>query len=122
MNSVPNQKVIRIQKTKGSNEILYTPIVVEAFDIALSTLSPAEYKVWSYLIKNKDGYILAFSSTDCASTCKLSKSTCKNAINRLIQLGYLTIEREDANVWQFHDIPLNPADEEETLMNIKFEF
>ena len=121
MNTVPNQKVIRIQKTKGSNEVLYTPIVVEAFDIALKLLSPSEYKVWSYLIKNKDGYVMSFSSADCAAACGLSKSTCKNAVNRLIQLGYLVKEREDTNMWQFRDIPLDPLEEEEP-MKIHFDF
>ena len=117
MSTVPNQKVLQIHKTNGTNEVLYTPIVVEAIDIALKTLSPAEFKVWMYIIKNKDEYVFDFSSADCATTCSISRSTCQNAINKMIELKYLTRENDQTNFWHFHDFP-----QEDKTDNIKIDF
>lgn len=105
MNTNPNQKIIQIIKKKGTDEILYTQIVVEAFDIALKLLSPTEYKVWTYLAKNANGFTFALSAVACMDACAISRSSYNSAVRRLIELGYLTQRSENSNVWVFHDLP-----------------
>lgn len=66
---------------------------------ASKELSPAGLKLYMYLAKNQDGYILNFSSKDYCETFGVVDKTFRNARAELLQRGYLKEDKEGRNVY-----------------------
>ena len=66
METVPNQKVVQIQKEKVGKNNLYAVISLKGIDEA-ATLPKTAFKLWMYLVKNQDKYSFALS---CKDFCK----------------------------------------------------
>lgn len=66
---------------------------------ASKELSPAGLKLYMYLAKNQDGYVLNFSSKDYCETFGVVDKTFRNARAELIQKGYLKEDKENRNVY-----------------------
>lgn len=66
---------------------------------ASKELSPAGLKLYMYLAKNQDGYVLNFSSKDYCDTFGVVDKTFRNARAELIQKGYLKEDKESRNVY-----------------------
>lgn len=85
--SVPNQKKINKEICNSTN--LYATINLEALNAAMKDLTKiGAFKLWMYLSKNQDGYEFDLSCADCG-TWGIKKDTYHNAVNELINKGYL---------------------------------
>lgn len=103
METYPNQQKIKIEKEKCDTQNLYTKINLRALDKVSCDLKGEAFKMWLYLAKNQDNYILALSKKDCIQWGIGSESSYKRAKAELIQKGYL-IEISPNN-FIFREIP-----------------
>lgn len=106
--SVPNQRKYKNNKAPWGKQasgttIPFTPFNREAFDLALSTLSPAGFKLWCYIARNQQGYEFEFSREAAINATGLSLSTIQRARSELEQQGYLVLK--GGNSWNFFENP-----------------
>lgn len=100
--SVPNQKIIQVQKAPCNKNNLYCTINLEALQQAMSELSGAGLALWLYLSKNQNGYSLELSPAD-AISWGIKKSSFYRAIDELTKLGYIKYLK--GNVFTFYENP-----------------
>lgn len=105
--SVPNQKVI-VMPPKGERirdkQHTYGMFSIdEAQKVALECGSSA-FVLYMYLQKNQDGYEFALSRED-VSNWGLGKTAYSNAVDTLINAGYLVRKEEGSNKYYFHESP-----------------
>lgn len=100
--SVPNQKIIQVQKAPCNKNNLYCTINLEALQQAMSELSGAGLALWLYLSKNQNGYSLELSPAD-ATSWGIKKSSFYRAIDELTKLGYIRYLK--GNVFTFCENP-----------------
>ena len=100
--SVPNQKIIQVQKAPCNKNNLYCTINLEALQWAMSELSGAGLALWLYLSKNQNGYSLELSPAD-ATSWGIKKSSFYRAIDELTKLGYIRYLK--GNVFAFYENP-----------------
>ena len=89
MKTYPNQKIITINKAKTDRQNTYATINKECLMKAVTELTHNELKIYLYLASNQNGYQLALSSADVAEKTNASKRKIQEAINSLIEKGYL---------------------------------
>ena len=82
------QKVIRVIKAKSNADNPYSIFNYAALQKAMK-LPNAAFKLWTYLAANKDGYEFGLSRTKVCEVCNIAKNTYLNAVNTLIEKGYL---------------------------------
>lgn len=104
METVPNQKVVQIQKEKVGKNNLYAVISLKGIDDA-ATLPKTAFKLWIYLVKNQDKYSFALSCKDFCRWAGVSKNTYETAVKELIERSYLVRKEEGSNVYIFYEIP-----------------
>lgn len=104
METVPNQKVVQIQKEKVGKNNLYATISLKGIDRA-ATLPKSTFKLWAYLVKNQDKYMFALSSRDFCKWAGVSKNTYETAVKELIRNGYLVQKESGSNVFIFYEMP-----------------
>ncbi len=101
----PNQKVVYIgNRVERDAEHPYTEQSIEAMAHAARELSGDRFKVWMYLSKNRDDFVLELSQKDLLKW-GVKKDTYQRAINDLIELGYLVQIDEKRNEWRFEEFP-----------------
>ena len=83
-----NQKAIRVVKAESNADHPYSIFNYAALQKALS-LPPVAFKIWTYLAANKNGYEFGLSRTKVCEVCNIAKNTYLNAVNTLIEKGYL---------------------------------
>ena len=104
METVQNQKVVKVNKEKSDKEHLYTIISLDALQyVCLDELTPAAMKLWLYFMKNQNGYTMALSKVDAMKWGIGSKSSYDRAVKELKDKGYLIAA--EGNYWNFYDIP-----------------
>lgn len=113
--TVPNQKVVKVQKEKCDKQHLYTTINLVAMEQAAQELDAGAFKLWCYFAKNQNNYEFALSSTDAANTFGLKKKQYDNAIKTLIEKEYLI--NTGGNKYIFKEIAVVPKgnNEENTI-------
>lgn len=101
----PNQKVVYIgNRVERDATHPYTEQSIEAMAHAARELSGDRFKVWMYLSKNRDDFVLELSQKDLLKW-GVKKDTYQRAINDLIELGYLVQIDEKKNEWRFEEFP-----------------
>lgn len=85
----PNQKAIRVKRSKCNKENPYTTLNLMQLNATLFNLSGNAFKVWTWFCTNKEGYQFALSGTQVQQDCHISKGTYDRAIKELIDNGYL---------------------------------
>ena len=106
METVPNQKVVQIQKEKVGKNNLYAVISLKGIDEA-ATLPKTAFKLWMYLVKSQDKYSFALSCKDFCRWAGVSKNTSETAVKELIERSYLVRKEEGSNVYIFYEMPQN---------------
>lgn len=97
MTTVPNQKVIHINKElKGS----FVQLVIDDMAEAAQVLSPSAFKLYLYLAGNKTGYNLALSPQDFEAVYGVKVGTYRKAVTELAEKGYLI--NRCGNIWDFY--------------------
>ena len=104
--TVPNQKVVKVQKLKCDKQNLYATINLVAMELAAQDLDAGAFKLWCYFSKNQNNYEFALSSTDAANTFGLKKKQYDNAIKTLIEKKYL--QSIENNKYIFNEIAVVP--------------
>ena len=92
----------------------YTEQSIEAMAHAARELSGDRFKVWMYLSKNRDDFVLELSQKDLLKW-GVKKDTYQRAVNDLIKLGYLVQIDEERNEWRFDEFPEERKKEEEEI-------
>lgn len=105
MAAAPNQKIVYIgDRMPRDSEHPYTEQSIEAMRHAASELSGDRFKVWMYLSKNRDDFVLELSQKDMLKW-GVKKDTYQRAVNDLIELGYLVEVNAERNEWRFEEYP-----------------
>lgn len=105
--SVPNQKVIAVNKQPCDEINIYVKMNVEAIDLALQNLKQGSVlKVWMYFAKNQNGYKFELSSKHVMAYCNITEKTYREAIKTLIEKRYLIPRGEGSNHYDFYEIPV----------------
>lgn len=105
--TVPNQKVVRVEKEKCNNEKkenYYARINLAAMEAAAIDLDAGAFKLWTYFAKNQNGYEFALSSKAVADTYGIKKKQYDNAIAKLTDKGYLIAV--SGNLFTFSETPV----------------
>ena len=103
--TVPNQKVVKVNKEECDTTHLYAKINLAAMEAAAQNLDAAAFKLWVYFSKNQDDYLFALSSRDVENTFGMKKGQYDTAIKKLIEGGYLIAE-VGSNQYIFNEIPV----------------
>lgn len=104
--TVPNQKVITINKEQCDGNHLYAAINLDAMCWAAQNLDGNPFKLWIYFAKNQKDYHFALSSRDAKELFGLKKDAYDRAIQILQEKGYLVAESNNSNKYNFYEIPL----------------
>ena len=104
--TVPNQKIVVVQKETCDKSNLYAAINLNAMNTAAIDLDAGAFKLWVYFAKNQDGYEFALSSKDAAENFGLKKKQYDKAVKELIEKGYLLLAK--GNLYFFNEIAVVP--------------
>lgn len=110
----PNQRIVcfhndsldLIKTSKqGDNDCDYDCVIHKIDSAAMRDLKGNEYKMYSYLRKNKDGIVLALSPEDVYNYTGLSDKAYRSAVKGLIEKGYLQQRGKPRNIYDFYISP-----------------
>ena len=105
--TVPNQKVITVNKSICDKEHIYAQCNLKANKMALKELSANAYKLYMYFALNQDDYTFALSYVHVYSITGMSEKTYHRAVKELIEKGYLVKEKDKKNQYIFYDGKIN---------------
>ena len=115
--SVPNQKIIRIEKDKYQSRFLQ--IGDEQWKKAFQSMRPTVFGLYLYLASNKDGYLLELSAAAVEREIGIKKTAYHTALKDLEEKGYL--KKEQGNTYAFSPSPkfanTNSANTNSTIAN-----
>ena len=102
---VPNQKVVYIHKRKYTANFLQ--IDIDEMRLAQQQMTYCEFVLYLYLAGNADGFKLELSQQAFENATGYKKTAYHNAVNKLIELGYLT---QSYNYhYEFHTTPVRSS-------------
>ena len=99
--SVPNQKIIRIEKDKYQSRFLQ--IGDEQWKKAFQSMRPTVFGLYLYLASNKDGYLLELSAATVEREIGIKKTAYHTALKDFEEKGYL--KKEQGNTYAFSPSP-----------------
>ena len=99
--SVPNQKIIRIEKDKYQSRFLQ--IGDEQWKKAFQSMRPTVFGLYLYLASNKEGYLLELSAAAVEREIGIKKTAYHTALKDLEEKGYL--KKEQGNTYAFSPSP-----------------
>ena len=103
--SVPNQKEVYIHKRKYTGNFLQ--IGIDEMRLAQQQMTYCEFVLYLYLAGNADGFKLELSQQAFENATGYKKTAYHNAVNKLIELGYLT---QSYNYhYEFHTTPVRSS-------------
>ena len=103
--SVTNQKVVYIHKRKDTGNFLQ--IGIDEMRLAQQQMTYCEFVLYLYLAGNADGFKLELSQQAFENATGYKKTAYHNAVNKLIELGYLT---QSYNYhYEFHTTPVRSS-------------
>ena len=101
MTTYANQKVIKINKDKCTNDFLQ--INNAEWHEAVKALSSSAFILYLYLASNNDGFRIALSQKAVENATGLSKASYHRAFEELFNAGYLILE--EGNLYSFTTVP-----------------
>ena len=99
MTVYPNQKVITIFKEDCKDDFLQ--VNNANWQMACFNLTYSAFKIYLYMVSNKDGYSFALSYETINSLIPMNRKTYDKAIKELKDYGYL--HQIKGNNWGFND-------------------
>ena len=103
--TVPNQKVVKINKEECNKTHLYAAINLAAIEAAAQDLEAGAFKLWIFFAKNQNDYTFALSSKEVKDCFGMGIKQYNTAIEKLIEKGYLVAE-EGSNQYIFNEMPV----------------
>lgn len=102
--TVPNQRIIEVNKEPADKQHLYTANNLSAIDEASFNLqSIGGYKLYIYLAKNQNKYTFALSRRAFMEWSGLKDKAYKTGFNELVDKGYLIQDDKQKNKYKFYD-------------------
>ena len=104
--SSPNQKVVKINKTVCNSVNYYAKINKKAMYQAMSRLNgrkASAFILWCYFASNQDKYEFALSNKAISDTIGMKKDAYDTAVKLLIEEKYLV--NISGNRYNFYEIP-----------------
>lgn len=93
--NVPNQRIIKVEKSPTDKDNYYACINLEAIEEAMYNLrSYYGMKLYIYIAKNQNNHCFRFSSAHFMEYAQCSKKGYTTAFNELVEKGYLTYKCE----------------------------
>lgn len=115
LDTVPNQRVITVNKEKCDKQHLFTVNNIDALSEAARRLqSKGGFKLYMYLAKHQDKYHFALSSFDFMLWSGLGATAYTTAFNELKEQGYLIPKDHKNNketIYTFYDKSQKPEEE-----------
>lgn len=109
--TVPNQKIVKVSKEPCNKSNLYATINLEAMEGAAQSLDAGAFKLWCYFAKNQNNYEFALSSKDVLDTFGMKIKQYNNAVDELIEKGYLV--KQNGNSFVFNEVCVMPLEDNE---------
>ncbi len=121
--TVPNQRIIDVNKAKADKAHLYTVNTLDAIDEAASELQSAGgFKLYIYLAKNQDQYTFALSSSDFMIWSGLGKTAYMTAFAELVNKGYLIQSDRQKNRFAFYDVSQKKQKEDDENIIVSYPY
>lgn len=99
--SVPNQKIVKVHKSKYNSHFLQ--IGINEWQEAVKAMCQSEFALYLYLAGNADGFNLELSQKAFENATGYKKSSYHDALKKLERLGYLM--QAQGNIWEFYTSP-----------------
>lgn len=99
--SVPNQKIVKVHKSKYNSHFLQ--IGISEWQEAIKAMCQSEFALYLYLAGNADGFNLELSQKAFENATGYKKSSYHDALKKLERLGYLI--QIQGNIWEFYTSP-----------------
>lgn len=99
--SVPNQKIVKVHKSKYNSHFLQ--IGISEWQEAIKAMCQSEFALYLYLAGNADGFNLELSQKAFENATGYKKSSYHDALKKLERLGYLI--QMQGNIWEFYTSP-----------------
>ena len=112
--TVPNQKVVKVQKQVCNKANLYATINIEAMEAAAQELKAGAFKLWVYFAKNQNGYQFALSNKAVLDTFGIKKDQYDSAIKELLNKSYLV--ETGGNQYIFNEVVGKNHNEENNVV------
>jgi len=117
--TVPNQRIIKINKELGNKTKLYTANVLLNLNDAMNRLQgKASFKLYMYLAQNQNNYEMALSSKDFIECANCGLTAYNTAFNELVKQGYLVQDKMQNNKYFFYDKATKDKEQVEKEDNI----
>lgn len=110
--TLPNQKIIKNHKKEKYNGTFFI-MGSNELSIACKELNGTELKVWLYLMKNQPKVEWVLYMVDCTNFTGISSKSYYDAINSLIDKGYIIHEK--GSIYGIYDIPINSTNASDML-------
>lgn len=108
--TVPNQKIVTVNKEPCSKCKHYAMINIDAMERASRDLRAGSFVLWCYFAKNQPGYQFALSNTAALESMGIKRDAYNNAVKELMEKRYLV--HCSGNYYQFNEIPSSQSEEE----------
>ena len=106
MVTVANQNIVEVKKETCDKNHIYAMINIEAMQLAMKDLTPAQFQVWLYYAKNQAGYTFAVSPAAALNEFGIKKDTFQKANQVLREKGYLVNDAtKGKNYYIFYERP-----------------
>lgn len=124
--SYPNQKMVQVHrdmpKQTKDNPRTFTAVYTDNIEAAATNLGTKHtaFKMYLYLLSNKDNYKFALSPQDFANKYGVSLKAAKDAVNDLIAVGYLVLREK--KTYDFYETPHSEEIEPVEEVRKRFKF
>lgn len=114
--TVPNQRIITVNKEPANKNNIYACINKEAMRSAMMDLqSKAGFKLWCYFADNKQCYSFALSSKDFCKCAGCGMDAYRKSFQELLDKDYLVKRLDAYETYDFYEKPLTKKRIEEIL-------
>lgn len=104
----PNQNTIQIHRNEVKDNYDKSNLYLKAYQSslfqAMKTLSGATFKVYIYLLFNKNNYYLDFAPAHIAQEIGISADSARDALRRLKENGYLFERQDKSHLYDFYEV------------------
>lgn len=109
-NTVPNQKVVHVNRQKCDKNFLQ--ISKDNWYAANKDLEPYGLQLYLYIAGNRDGFDFALSQEAAEREAGIKKTSYHKYVNLMIEKGYLVPRKENSNIYDFYEVPKRKEDKE----------
>lgn len=102
--SVPNQKMIYIQRISDSVRKDFLKVSNKNLQEAMYNLKSNAFKLWIYFVDNSNGYLKKMYPVDFWTIADVSESTYRRSFDELLEKGYLIQHKTKKNFYMFREV------------------